>query len=135
MAEKTVGEILQEQGVISPVREEKKEQQKEDIEEKKISFLGEIKIKQLVMDLEKIKAEVEGLREVKFSSDERIKELSESIGEIRSMLFQKDSLVKELETKIKLLEDSVNDIEPKKSTRIFKNKKNASCSLKRELKK
>ena len=119
MAEKTVGEILQEQGVISPTREEKKEQQKEDIEEKKISFLGEIKIKQLVMDLEKIKAEIEGLREVKFSSDERIKELSESTGEIRSLIFQKDNLVKELEAKIKLLEDSINDVEPKKISREF----------------
>jgi len=119
MAEKTVGEILQEQGVISPAREEKKEQQKEDIEEKKISFLGEIRIKQLVMDIEKIKAEIEGLREVKFSSDERIKELSESIGEIRSMLFQKDNLVKELEAKIKLLEGSISDVEPKKISRDF----------------
>jgi hypothetical protein len=119
MAEKTVGEILEEQGVISPVKEGKKGEQKEEIEEKKISFLGEIRIKQLVMDLEKIKAEVEGLREVKFSSDERIKELSESIGEIRSMLFQKDSLVKELEAKTKLLGDSINEIEPKKISKDF----------------
>ena len=119
MAEKTVGEILEEQGVISPAKEGKKGEQKEDIEEKKISFLGEIRIKQLVMDLEKIKAEVEGLREVKFSSDERIKELSESIGEIRSMLFQKDSLVKELEAKTKLLGDSINDVEPKKISKDF----------------
>lgn len=119
MAGKTVGEILKEQGVISPEKEEKKEEQKEEIEEKKISFLGEIRIKQLVMDLEKIKAEVEGLREVKFSSDERIKELSESIGEMRSLIFQKDSLVKELEAKIRLLEDSINEVEPKKISRDF----------------
>ena len=108
---KTVGEILKEQGVIRERKEEKKE---EVPEEKKISFLGEIRINKLVMDLEKLKAKVDGLREVKFTSDERIKELAENIGEIRSMLFQKDSLVKELETKIKLLEDSISDVEPKK---------------------
>jgi len=118
MAEKTVGEILEEQGVIKP-REEKKEESKEDLEEKKISFLGEIKIKQLVMDIEKLKAEVDGLREVKFSSDERIKELAESIGEIRSMLFQKDSLVKELEAKVKLIDDSIAIIDPKKVAKDF----------------
>ena len=119
MAEKTVGEILEEEGIIKPNRRETEKPKEEEIEEKKISFLGEIKIRQLVMDIEKIKVEVEGLREIKFSSDERIKELSESIGEIRSMLFQKDSLVKELEAKIKLLEDNVNQIEPKKISKDF----------------
>ncbi len=123
--EKTVGEILKEQGVIRGREEEKgkgesKEKgEKEALEEGKISFIGEIRIRKLVMDLEKLKAEVDGLREVKFTSDERIKELAENIGEIRSMLFQKDSLVKELQTKIKLLEDSVSDVEPKKITKEF----------------
>ncbi|NIM46964.1 MAG: hypothetical protein GTN40_02275 [Candidatus Aenigmarchaeota archaeon] len=116
MAGKTVGEILKEQGVI---KERGEEEKKEEIEEKKISFLGEIRIKKLVMDLEKLKAVVEGLREVKFSSDERIKELAENIGEIRSMVFQKDSLVKELQTKIKLIEDNISDVEPKKITKEF----------------
>jgi DNA repair exonuclease SbcCD ATPase subunit len=110
---KTVGEILEEQGVIKHNENEEKEN-KEEVEEKKISFLGEIRIKQLVMDLEKVKAEIEGLREIKFSSDERIKELAESTGELRSILFQKDSLTKELETKIKILEDSISDVDPKK---------------------
>ena len=123
MTGKTVGEILKEQGVIKERRgEEKKEEKKEEIEEKKISFLGEIRIKQLVMDLEKLKAQVQGLREVKFSSDERIKELAENIGEIRSMVFQKDSLVKELETKIKLMEESISDVEPRKITKEFQKK-------------
>jgi len=116
---KTVGEILKEQGVIKERSEEKKEGKKEEVKEKKISFLGEIKINKLVTDIEKLKAEVDGLREVKFSSDERIKELAESIGEIRSMLFQKDSLVKELQTKIKLLEDNISDVEPKKVAKQF----------------
>lgn len=107
---KTVGEILEEQGVIK----HREEETKEEPEEKKISFLGEIRIKQLVMDIEKIKAEIEGLKEIKFSSDERIKELAESTGELRSILFQKDSLTKELESKIKLLEDSVSDVDPRK---------------------
>lgn len=109
---KTVGEILEEQGVIKHREEE--EEPKENVEEKKISFLGEIKIKQLVMDVEKLKAEIDGLKEIKFSSDERIKELAESLGELRSLLFQKDSLTKELEAKIKLLEESISDVDPKK---------------------
>ncbi|MHA1866309.1 MAG: hypothetical protein ACTSWZ_07375 [Candidatus Heimdallarchaeaceae archaeon] len=120
MNEKTVGEILKEQGVIREKEEKKPEEKKEEeIPEGKISFLGEIRIKKLVMDLEKLKAEVEGLREVKFSTDERIKELAENIGEIRSMSFQKDSLVKELQAKIRLLEDSISDIEPKKISKRF----------------
>ena len=109
--EKTVGEILEEQGVI---RHREEEESKEEPEEKKISFLGEIRIKQLVMDIDKIKAEIEGLKEIKFSSDERIKELAESTGELRSVLFQKDNLTKELEAKIKLLEESISNVDPRK---------------------
>ena len=60
MGEKTVGEILEEQGVIKNREEEKKVEGKEDIEEKKISFLGEIKIKQLVMDIEKHRVTIAG---------------------------------------------------------------------------
>ena len=116
---KTVGEILKEQGVIRERGEKKEEKKEEETEEKKISFLGEIKIQKLVMDLEKLRAEVDGLKEVKFSSDERIKDLAESTGEIRSLLFQKDSLVKELQAKLRVLEDNVSGIEPRKISKDF----------------
>ncbi len=119
MAGKTVGEILKEQGVIRERKGEKKPEEKKE-EEKKISFLGEIRIKQVVMDIEKLKAQVEGLRDIKFTSDERIKELAENIGEIRSMTFQKDSAVKELQAKVKLIEDSISDIQPSKISKEFR---------------
>ena len=115
---KTVGEILKEQGITGERKEDGKKEEKKE-EEKKISFIGEIRIKKLVMDLEKLRAEVDGLKEVKFSSDERIKELAENLGEIRSLLFQKDSIVKELEAKLKVIDDSVSDVEPRKISKQF----------------
>lgn len=118
MAEKTVGEILQEQGVLQNA-ESKEPEIKEEKQESKLSFFGDVRIKQLVMDVEKLRAQVEGLRDVKFNSDQRIKELAESIGELRSIIFQKDTVVKELEAKFRLMNDSISDVEPKKIAREF----------------
>jgi chromosome segregation ATPase len=118
MTEKTVGEILKEQGVMAESERSEPKEERES-SEGKISFFGEIKIKQLVMDVEKLKAQIDALREIKFTSDQRIKELAENIGELRSIIFQKDGLVKELESKMKIMQDSVNDIEPKKISKEF----------------
>jgi chromosome segregation ATPase len=118
--EKTVGDILKEQGVISP---ERKTEQKEEV---KISLFGEAKNRQLEIDIEKIKAEIQALREIKFTSDQRIKELAESIGELRSTLFQKDNLVKELEAKLKMIQDNVNEFDPKKIARQFQKQEEAT---------
>jgi chromosome segregation ATPase len=114
MTDKTVGDILKEQGVISP---EKPVQT--DSEDSKISFFGEVKIKQVVTDIEKLKAEVQALREIKFTSDQRIKELAESIGELRSTVFQKDSLVKQLEDKTRIMQDNISELDTKKIAREF----------------
>ncbi len=103
---KTVEEILKEEGVIKePPREE---------EEPVIKVEEKIDLRNVVMNVEKLAAEVKALREVKFQADERIRELAEKIGELRSLIFQRESLVKEIESKVRLLDEMVSDIRPQK---------------------
>ncbi len=101
--EKTVGEILKEQGVIH-----------EDEKQGKIKIEQEVDMNKIVMDIEKLTAEVGALRDIKFQSDERIKEIAESIGEMRSLIFQRDGAIKEAQMKIEKLDDAVSDIKPEK---------------------
>ncbi|MBU3957998.1 MAG: hypothetical protein KKB25_02900 [Nanoarchaeota archaeon] len=107
--EKTVGEILKEEGVIHD--EEKTS---------KITIEREVDLNRIVMDIEKLAAEVEALRNIKFQSDERIKEIAESIGEMRSLIFQRDGAIKEAQMKIEKLEDAISDIKPEKIAKELK---------------
>ncbi len=102
-AEKTVGDILKEEGVIHD-------------EEKtgKVKIEQEVDMSKMLMDIEKLTAEVEALRDIKFQSDERIKEIAESIGEMRSLIFQRDGSIKEAQMKIEKMEDAIYDIKPEK---------------------
>ncbi len=108
---KTVGEILKEEGVIP---------EEEVRETGKVKVEHVIDIEKVVMNVEKLSAEVEALRDIKFQTDERIKEISESIGEMRSLIFQRDGAIKEMQMKIEKLNDAVSDIKPEKITAEFK---------------
>jgi len=103
--EKTVGEILESEGVIKPLPKER---------EKPKAIFGEeeIDIRKVVMSVEKLKTELDTLKEIKFQSDEKLRDVVEKLGEIRSLLFQRETLIKETEIKVKKLEDIVSDISP-----------------------
>ncbi len=115
--EKTVGEILSEeyakQKTAEPEEIEPKKPEEPKIESK-IKIEEEIDLRKLLMDVEKLGAEVNALKEVKFHADEIIKELAESIGEIRSLLFQRDATIKETGAKIDKIEEIVSEIKPEK---------------------
>lgn len=66
------------------------------------------------VELEKIKAFIDSLRDMDKTLGEQIRNLTESIGEIRSMVFQVDGFLKELEMKLEKLESSVEEIRPEK---------------------
>jgi chromosome segregation ATPase len=100
--ERPVGEILKEEGVI---KEEKEEER---------PATEKIDVHNVLMEVEKLRAIVDTLKTVKFDVDERIRELAEAIGEIRSLFFQRDAEIKEIGTKLERIEESVKDIKPEK---------------------
>lgn len=110
---KTVEEILKEEGVI-----------KEPPREEKVSFEEEkMDLNKIVMNIEKLQAEINTMKDFKQHTDDVIRELTEKIGEVRSMFFQRETLIKETETKVKMLEDIVSDINPSKYMKELEKRK------------
>ncbi len=68
----------------------------------------------MLMEIEKLKAKTETFSEMKNATDERLGHLQESVGELRSMAFQRDSSQKELEGKVEKYLDMVESLEPQK---------------------
>lgn len=112
---KTVEEILEEEGVIKPPPKEEKGEVK--FEEEKID------LRKIVMSIEKLQTEVSTVKDFKQQNDEILRELTEKIGEIRSLFFQRETLIKETETKVKMLEDMVSDINPPKYMKELEKRK------------
>jgi chromosome segregation ATPase len=103
---KTVEEILKEEGVIKPVGDGE--------DKEKIKFEEEIDLRKIVMSIEKLQTQVEAFKDIREQNEEKIRELTEKMGEIRSMFFQRETLIKETETKVKMLDDVISDINPQK---------------------
>jgi chromosome segregation ATPase len=112
---KTVEEILKEEGVIRPLPE--------GGEKEKIKFEEEIDLRKVVMSIEKLQTEIDTFKDMREQYDERIRELTEKIGEIRSLFFQRESLIKETETKVKMIDDIVSDINPSKYMKELEKRK------------
>jgi len=64
------------------------------------------------IEIEKLKVMIDGIREGKHATDETIRSLSESIGEIRSTVFQADGSLRETMLKMEKMEDEISEIKP-----------------------
>ena len=110
--DKAVGEILTEK------HEEEMEIEPDEIQKEvagtKVKIEQEIDLEKILMDTEKLRVELDVLKEIKFNADERIKELAESIGEVRSLIFQNDAAGKEIEIKVNKMDEIVSDLKPEK---------------------
>jgi len=65
------------------------------------------------IEIEKLKVLVDTVREGGRVTDEAIRSVSESVGEIRSTVFQTDAELKETSIKVEKIEDELADINPK----------------------
>jgi len=65
-------------------------------------------------ELDRIKASIEALQEVRKSFTERFTRISEQIGELRSMILDRDRTIQEIELKAVKASDLVNSIKPEK---------------------
>ena len=90
--------------VITPVTKEEFEEATKDL-------------KKLMIDLEKMKTQVESIKEIRSGTEEKIQRLTESVGEIRSMAFQKEAEVGEIEAKFEKLNEMVSELKPEKIAR------------------
>jgi len=71
------------------------------------------------VELERIKASMDAMKETRASTDERIHMLTEGIAELRSNVFQREAGIKEQEMKLTKLKEMVDEIEPQKISKDF----------------
>jgi hypothetical protein len=64
------------------------------------------------IEIEKLRVMIDAMREEKRATDETIRSLSESIGEIRSMVFQADGSLRETMLKMEKIEDEISEVKP-----------------------
>lgn len=71
----------------------------------------------LALDVEKINTKLESFSEMRNVMEERIEHIMENIGELRTMLFEKESESKETSAKVDRIKDLVEEIDPQKYVR------------------
>lgn len=74
------------------------------------------------IDIEKLKALVETVKESGKVVDEKIQRVTESMGELRSIIYQREAFLKEEEVKVSKLMDSISQVEPEKIVMEMKKK-------------
>jgi len=91
------------EGVSKISKEELKQMLNQIVKEAKLVDIAEIqpKIEKLSVDIEKIKAFLDAIKDEKKSGDERFARISEELGELRSTVHSNDGRISELEMKIK----------------------------------
>ncbi|MCS7123298.1 MAG: hypothetical protein RMJ17_01855 [Candidatus Aenigmarchaeota archaeon] len=98
---------------------------KEILEEVKPEEKKELKIEsekigtEVIMEIEKFRATLDAFREEKKVMMEQIRAINESIGELRSLIFQTDGALKELEINFNKLAAQVEEITPDKIAKRF----------------
>ncbi|MFH0929002.1 MAG: methyl-accepting chemotaxis protein [Candidatus Aenigmatarchaeota archaeon] len=86
----------------------------------------------LSIEIEKLKVMLEAVKDSKKATDETIQNISESIGEIRSMVMQADANFKTTAADMEKLEDEVSGIKPKEITKKFNEMKEDKDKLELE---
>jgi len=94
--------------------EENLEESGKDEEEAKESKEMPANLTRVFTEIERIKASVEAFQEVRKSFMERFERISEQIGELRSMIFDRDKNIQELELKAIKAYDLVETVHPEK---------------------
>lgn len=71
------------------------------------------------MEMEKMKVLIDTMKESRGTVDERIQRITETIGELRSMVFQREATIKEMEVKVDKLTEEISDLNPQQVGKEF----------------
>jgi len=71
-------------------------------------------VSKLTVEVEKVKTMIDSLKDIRSSTEDKIQRLMESVGEIRSLVFQREAKLGEETTKIEKLSEMVSEMEPEK---------------------
>jgi DNA repair exonuclease SbcCD ATPase subunit len=103
--------------------EEKPEEKPEEKAEAKPAATTDIDIKleksmhKVNFEMEKLKAILDSVKESRGVVDERLQRLTENIGELRSMIYQKEGQLDELQSKTTRLDELMTNVKPENFTK------------------
>lgn len=80
---------------------------------------GKIEETSASIEIEKLKVLVETVRESNKALEESLRNVAESIGELRSMVFQTEGSAKEIGLKLEKIEDEISHVKPKEIEKKF----------------
>ncbi|MBN2042892.1 MAG: hypothetical protein JW754_03740 [Candidatus Aenigmarchaeota archaeon] len=137
--------VTREENVITP-EEFEKLRPRPRVEEKEIELKDEERgtgkekqmgIDDLLLMIEKINGKFEAFKSVGDSQNERISELSERIGELRSMILESERTLDKIDSEFTMVKDMTHDIEPERFTKAMEKlkmeiEKNKAASEKNE---
>jgi myosin heavy subunit len=94
-----------------------------ELEEPRAKFsrgeIREVSLPELLLRIEKIEGKLEVLGDFKRGIDERVGTFSESIGELRSALLEKEKILSKMEKDVQTVLESVSELEPEKVRKLF----------------
>lgn len=110
--EKTMEEILKEEGVIT---EEKSEEVKEVKSEEKVDD----NFSKLLMRIEKLEGKLEMEKESRKTLEERISTINESLGDLRRLVLDREKDFSKIEKEFEVIKEAVKYFEPKRIEKNF----------------
>jgi DNA repair exonuclease SbcCD ATPase subunit len=71
-------------------------------------------VSKLTVEVEKLKTMIDSIKEIRSSTEDKIQRLMESIGEIRSLVFQREAKSGDESTRVEKLSEMVSEMKPEK---------------------
>jgi DNA repair exonuclease SbcCD ATPase subunit len=101
---------------VAAAQQEEEDAAKEEKKEEKTAVSGNASadVLRLATEIDRIKISVEGFTEVRKSFTDRFTRISEQIGELRSMILERDKSIQEIELKAIKAHDLVESVHPEK---------------------
>jgi chromosome segregation ATPase len=111
--------LVERYGVTKDIPRRKIEEEVAETRKKPEQPEEEIKIPDLILRLEKIDGKLEVLDRSKADVEERLTHLAEEIGELRTMILERERSFDKLKSEFEKVQDTVSGLEPGKIKRIF----------------
>lgn len=112
-------ELVKRYEVMKGIPRRKVEEEVPEVKERREEPEEEVKLPELILRLEKVDGKLEVLDRSKADMEERLTHLAEEIGELRSMILERERSFDELKSEFEKVKDTVGELEPEKVRRIF----------------
>lgn len=112
--------LKQKYGVTKDIPKRKIEESYEETEKKsKENYGGDVNLPQLILRIEKLDGKIDMLNQFKNEANERVTQLAEEIGELRSMIMERERSFDKMSTSFEVVKDTVSGLQPNKIKKEF----------------